>query len=72
MTIERSGSHDDAAVIDAAIVDGYTRIPPDEDFVAVWAARTAIEAEPWGPPSPRYSPRQMTDSARADRPRSTS
>lgn len=61
-----------ATAVDAAIVDGYTRIPPDEDLVLVWAARTAIEAEPWGPPSPRYSPRQMTASARADRPRSPS
>ena len=33
--------------IDAAIVEGYTRIPPIEDFGAVAAARASIEAEPW-------------------------
>lgn len=45
--IERYLTDDPAAAIDAAIVDGYTRIPPDEDFGAVWAARSSIEAEPW-------------------------
>jgi len=38
---------DPAAAIDAAIVDSYTRLPPDEDFGAAWAARASIEAEPW-------------------------
>ncbi|MGI8801489.1 MAG: ribbon-helix-helix domain-containing protein [Solirubrobacteraceae bacterium] len=32
--------------IDQAIIDGYTRIPPD-DFGTDWAAREAIAAEPW-------------------------
>ncbi len=34
------------AAIDQAIVDGYTRIPP-EDFGNDWAAREAIAAEAW-------------------------
>jgi hypothetical protein len=38
---------DDPGAIDAAIVDSYTRTPPDEDFGAAWAARASIEAEPW-------------------------
>lgn len=33
--------------IDAAIIDGYTRVPPVDDFGALAAARIAIEAEPW-------------------------
>ncbi len=41
---------DPAAAIDAAIVDSYTRIPPDEDFGAAWAARASIESEPWEDP----------------------
>jgi predicted DNA-binding protein len=45
--IERYLIDDASAAIDAAIVDGYTRIPPDENFGARWAARTSIEAEPW-------------------------
>ena len=45
--IERYLADDPAAVIDAAIVDSYTRIPPDEDFGAGWAARASIDAEPW-------------------------
>lgn len=36
-----------SAAIDAAIVDGYTRVPPEEDFGAMAAARASIEAEPW-------------------------
>lgn len=35
--------------VDAAIVDGYTRIPPSEDFGALQAARASILAEPWDP-----------------------
>jgi hypothetical protein len=38
---------DDPGAIDAAIVDSYTRTPPDEDFGAAWAARASREAEPW-------------------------
>jgi Arc/MetJ-type ribon-helix-helix transcriptional regulator len=45
--IERYLTEDPAAAIDAAIVDSYRRIPPDEDFGANWAARASIEAEPW-------------------------
>lgn len=45
--IERYLTDDPSAMIDAAIVDSYTRIPPDEDFGATWAARTSIDAEPW-------------------------
>lgn len=38
----------DAAAIDAAIVDGYTRTPPSElDAWALPGALAAIEAEPW-------------------------
>ena len=45
--IERYLADDPAAMIDAAIVDSYTRIPPDEDFGATGAARASIDAEPW-------------------------
>ncbi|MDQ3677126.1 MAG: ribbon-helix-helix protein, CopG family [Actinomycetota bacterium] len=45
--IERYLADDPAAVIDAAIVDSYTRIPPDEDFGSEWATRTSIATEPW-------------------------
>jgi len=45
--IERYLSDDPASAIDAAIVDSYTRIPPEEDFGASWAARASIDAEPW-------------------------
>lgn len=45
--IERYLTDDPSAAIDAAIVDGYTRIPADEDFGAGWAARTSIAGEPW-------------------------
>ena len=40
-----------SAAIDTAIVDGYTRVPPEEDFGAMAAARVSIEAEPWDPPA---------------------
>ncbi len=46
--IESYLADDRDAAIDDAIVDGYTRIPPEEDFGAEWAARTLIAAEPWG------------------------
>jgi metal-responsive CopG/Arc/MetJ family transcriptional regulator len=45
--IESYLADDRDAAIDDAIVDGYTRIPP-EDLGAEWAARTLIAAEPWG------------------------
>ena len=39
------------AAIDAAIVHGYTRMPPEENFGAMAAARASIEAEPWDSPA---------------------
>ena len=45
--IESYLTDDPAAAIDAAIVDNYTRTPPEEDFGAASAARASIEAEPW-------------------------
>ncbi len=36
--------------VDAAIVEGYTRIPSSEDFGALEAARASILAEPWDRP----------------------
>jgi plasmid stability protein len=45
--IEGYLADDRSAAIDAAIVDSYTRIPPDEDFGASWSARTSIGTEPW-------------------------
>ena len=48
--IERYLSNDPSAAIDFAIVDGYTRLPPDEDLGAAWAARTSLEAESWQRP----------------------
>ncbi len=39
---DRSG-----AAIDAAIVAGYERVPPCEDFGAAAAARASIQAESW-------------------------
>jgi predicted transcriptional regulator len=45
--IERYLTDDPAAAIDAAIVDSYTRILPDDDLGAAWAAQASIEAEPW-------------------------
>lgn len=35
--------------VDAAIVEGYTRMPPSEDFGALQAARASILVEPWDP-----------------------
>jgi hypothetical protein len=38
----------DAAAIDAAIVDGYRRVPaPERDLWALQGAVAAIKAEPW-------------------------
>jgi metal-responsive CopG/Arc/MetJ family transcriptional regulator len=45
--IETYLAADREAAIDAAIVDGYTRLPPADDFGAEWTARTMIAAEPW-------------------------
>lgn len=45
--IEAYLADDREAAIDRAIVDGYTRIPPTEEFGGEWAARTLIAAEPW-------------------------
>ena len=33
--------------LDRAIVDGYTQVPPKENFGADRGARASIEAEPW-------------------------
>lgn len=33
--------------IDAAIVAGYTRVPPAEDFVSLNLLRSALEEESW-------------------------
>jgi len=35
------------AEIDAAIVEGYTRIPPEDDPWVLAAALESIRAEPW-------------------------
>lgn len=35
------------AAIDAAIVEGYTRIPPEDDLWTDAAAAESIRAEPW-------------------------
>jgi predicted transcriptional regulator len=46
--IERELAEDREAAIDAAIVDGYRRIPPKEhDPWAEASARRSIAAEPW-------------------------
>lgn len=45
--IERYLTEDPAAAVDAAIIDGYARIPPAEDLGAAWSARASITAEPW-------------------------
>jgi metal-responsive CopG/Arc/MetJ family transcriptional regulator len=38
---------DRGAAIDRAIVDGYTRVPPEDDPWADAAARESIRREPW-------------------------
>lgn len=40
-----------SAAIEPAIVDGYTRVPPEEDFGAMAATRASIGAEPWDSPA---------------------
>jgi metal-responsive CopG/Arc/MetJ family transcriptional regulator len=45
--VERYLEADREAAIDRAIIEGYTRVPPDDDLGAEWAARTIIAAEPW-------------------------
>jgi predicted transcriptional regulator len=46
--IERELAADREAAIDAAIVEGYRRVPPPEhDPWAEAAARRSIAAEPW-------------------------
>ena len=46
--IERELAADREAAIDAAIVDGYTRIPqPEQDPWAQASARRSVAAEPW-------------------------
>jgi metal-responsive CopG/Arc/MetJ family transcriptional regulator len=45
--IEAYLASDREAAIDAAIVDGYTRIPSSPDPGAAAAARRSVEAEPW-------------------------
>lgn len=45
--IERELADDFEAAIDAAIVEGYRRIPQEPDPWAELAARESIRAEPW-------------------------
>jgi len=45
--IEREVASDREAAIDAAIVEGYRRIPQEPDPWAELAARESIRAEPW-------------------------
>jgi predicted transcriptional regulator len=46
--IERELAADREAAIDAAIVEGYTRIPPaDHDPWADASAKRSVAAEPW-------------------------
>jgi len=45
--VERELAADRAAAIDAAIVEGYRRIPQEPDPWAELAARESIRAEPW-------------------------
>jgi len=45
--IEREVASDREAAIDAAIVQGYRRIPQEPDPWAELAARESIRAEPW-------------------------
>jgi Arc/MetJ-type ribon-helix-helix transcriptional regulator len=46
--IEAYLAADREAAIDRAIIEGYARIPPADEFGADWAARSTIAAEPWG------------------------
>jgi len=45
--VERDLASDRDAAIDAAIVDGYRRIPQEPDPWAEIGARESIAAEPW-------------------------
>jgi metal-responsive CopG/Arc/MetJ family transcriptional regulator len=45
--VERYLAAGRSAEIDAAIVDGYTRVPPEPDPWAEAEARESIRAEPW-------------------------
>jgi Ribbon-helix-helix protein, copG family len=45
--VEAYLADDRAAAIDRAIVEGYTRIPPEPDPWAEAAADDSIRAEPW-------------------------
>lgn len=45
--LERYLAEHRATSIDEAIVDGYTRFPPDADPGATWSARVSLQAEPW-------------------------
>lgn len=45
--IERELAAERDAAIDAAIVEGYTRIPQEPDPWAERSARESIAAEPW-------------------------
>ncbi len=51
--IEAYLADDRAAAIDRAIVDGYTRMPPTEDFGATGAVRASLQSEPWEDPPAR-------------------
>jgi metal-responsive CopG/Arc/MetJ family transcriptional regulator len=45
--VERDFAADREAAIDAAIVEGYRRVPQEPDPWAEIAARESIAAEPW-------------------------
>ena len=45
--LERYLAAESEAAIDRAIVEGYTRIPPDDPHHHEWAAIRAIREEPW-------------------------
>jgi len=47
--VEELLGREEAAAIDRAIIDGYTRLPstPEEDAWAEWSARESIREEPW-------------------------
>jgi Arc/MetJ-type ribon-helix-helix transcriptional regulator len=44
---------DREAAIDRAIIEGYARIPPSDEFAGEWAGRATITAEPWDGPQRR-------------------
>lgn len=45
--IEAYLAEDREALLDAAIVAGYERIPADDVLGADWSARRMVAAEPW-------------------------